>query len=109
MLKLQKEGIGQVLGVVGGFLKCIQCFFIHTLDFLRKVAIIVKHIEQMGIFQIRNYIFSIYGISLFLFATRFGTLQLYYSSVRVGGKLQKPSRKGKTAPKKGEINYEYNK
>lgn len=109
MLKLQKEGIGQVLGVVDGFLKCIQCFFIHTLDFLRKVAIIVKHIEQMGIFQIRNYIFSIYGISLFLFATCFGTLQLYYSSVRVGGKLQKPSRKGKTAPKKGEINYEYNK
>ena len=57
MLKRQKEGVGQVLREVGGFSKCIQCFFIHTLDFLRKVAIIVKHIEQTGIFQIRNHIF----------------------------------------------------
>lgn len=42
----------------GVSLKCIQCFFIHALDFLKKVVIIVKHIEQTGIFRIRNHIYS---------------------------------------------------
>lgn len=30
--------------------KCIQCFFIDTLDFWKKIAIIVKHIEHLGAF-----------------------------------------------------------
>ena len=30
--------------------KCIQCFFGNTLDFGKKVIIIVKHREHLGIF-----------------------------------------------------------
>lgn len=63
----------------------------------------------MGIFQVRNHIlFPMDGISPFLFACCFCALQFCYSNAETG-QITKAIPQGKTAPKKGEINYEYNK
>ena len=58
LIARKRGGGGTFMEYHGVSLKCIQCFFIHALDFLKKVVIIVKHIEQTGIFRIRNHIYS---------------------------------------------------
>ena len=74
--------------------KCIQCFFENTLDFVKKVAIIVKHIEHLGIFQEQKK-----NIPDFLFFTSdFYTLQLQFGSAIEGVTYKSVRKDEKNVP-----------